>query len=185
MPSDDITVLLRAWGEGDVEAQERVWPELYSELKIVARSVLRHRRGGPGTTSLVHEAALRLLGVEIDWGDRHHFYAAAARAMRFIVVDEVRRRLAQKRGGEQGVDELPDEILDPNTSRLDEVLSVHQSLGRLAKTKPRLERLVELRYFAGLSVQETADVLGISVPTAVRDWRTARTWLHGALQASS
>jgi len=181
MGSEDITVLLRAWGRGDAEAREAVWPRLYDELKIVARSVLRQRRGGPGTTSLVHEAALRLLRFEVDWSDRHHFYAAAARAMRFIVVDEARRRLARKRGGKEVHAELPDDVIDPRPDRLDEILAVHQSLDRLSKVKPRLERLVELRYFAGLSVSETAEILEVSVPTVVRDWRTARTWLHGAL----
>lgn len=182
MPSENITILLRAWGQGDLGAREEVWPRLYGELKIVARSVLRRRGNGPGTTSLVHDAAMRLLDVDIEWADRHHFYAAAARAMRFILVDEARRRLSQKRGGEQGTDELSDEVVDPNPKRLEEILSVHQALERLAEVNPRQERLVELRYFAGLSVDETAEVLEVSVPTVVRDWRAVRQWLHGALQ---
>ncbi len=187
MPAKEITVLLRAWGSGDREAREEVWPELYDELKIVARSVLRRRQGGrqPGTTSLVHDAALRLLDTEIAWADRHHFYAAAARAMRFILVDEARHRLAQKRGGDQLAVELDGEIVDPNPRRLEEILSVHQTLARLSRVNSRQEKLVELRYFAGLSVGETAEILGVSVPTVVRDWRAVRTWLHGELQPRS
>lgn len=184
MPEQEITALLRAWGRGDEAAREAVWPQLYDELKVVAKAVLRHRRGGagPGTTSLVHDAALRLLDVEIDWGDRKHFYAAAAKAMRYIVVDEIRSRLALKRGGDQPAASLEEvDVADPRQKRLVEVLSVHQTLERLARVNQRQEQLVELRYFAGLSVDETAEVLGVSVPTVVRDWRAVRTWLHGEL----
>ncbi len=187
MPPREITVLLRAWSEGDECAREAVWPELYDELKVVARSVLRRRYRGrrPETTSLVHDAALRLLGTEIAWADRHHFYAAAARTMRFILVDEARRRLAQKRGGAQDEVEHEAEIVDPKPDKLEEILSVHQSLARLSQFNQRHEKLVELRYFGGLSVNETAEVLGVSVPTVVRDWRAVRTWLHGVLRPSA
>ena len=187
MTSNTLTGMLKAWSEGDETARESVWPRLYDELKVVARSVLRRQRRerGPSTTSLVHDAALRLLDVEIDWNDRHHFYAAAARAMRFIVVDETRRRLADKRGGGQVAEALDDAIVDPNPKRLEEVMAVHQALQRLAKVNRRQEQLVELRYFAGLSVDETAEILGVSVPTVVRDWRAVRTWLHVELQPAS
>lgn len=185
MSTEEVTVLLRAWSQGDREAREAVWPELYGELKIVARSVLRRRGGKEGTTSLVHEAAMRLLNVQVDWNDRHHFYAAAARTMRFVVVDEARRRLSHKRGGEQ--EELPiqeGDAVDLSPERLDEVLAVHQALERLARVNERQERLVELRYFAGMSVEETAEVLEVSVPTVVRDWKAVRRWMRGALQAA-
>lgn len=184
MASNEITELLRAWSEGDSEARETVWPRLYEELKIVARSVLRrrHQGKGPSTTSLVHDAALRLLNVDIDWNDRHHFYAASARAMRFIVVDETRRRLADKRGGDPPAAPLDDAIADPNAKKMEEVMAVHQALKRLSRVNQRQEKLVELRYFAGLSVDETAEILGVSVPTVVRDWRAVRTWLQAELQ---
>ena len=186
MPPQEITALLRAWSSGDRDAREMVWPELYGELKIVARSVLRRRQGGrrTGTTSLVHDAALRLLDSEIAWADRHHFYAAAARAMRFILVDEARRRLAQKRGGEQEAVALDSEIVDPSPGKLEEILTVHQTLSRLGRVNRRQEQLVELRYFAGMSVRETAEILGVSVPTVMRDWRAVKTWLHGKLHPS-
>lgn len=182
-----ITRLLLAWGNGDREAQDQLWPELYPELRVLARSVLRRRAraGGPGTTSLVHEAALKLLDTEIDWNDRRHFYAVAARAMRFTLVDEARRKLSQKRGPEAVAVELSVEPQDPNAHLPEEVLAVHQALERLAKLNPRQERLVELRYFAGMTTDETARVLGVSTPTVVRDWRAVKTWLVLQLQPAN
>lgn len=179
-----ITNLLRAWGAGDRAVQDELWPQLYRELRIIARSVLRRRahRRGPGTTSLVHEAALKLLDLDIDWNDRRHFYAVAARAMRFTLVDQARRKLSKKRGPEAAAVELPLDAADPSAHLPEEVLAVHQALGRLARLNPRQERLVELRYFAGMSVDETADILGVSKPTVVRDWRAVKIWLHLQLQ---
>jgi RNA polymerase sigma factor (TIGR02999 family) len=188
MSSKEITRLLRAWSDGDSDAREEVWPQVYGELKVLARSVLRYRRGGrkgPATTSLVNEAALRLLNLDVQWNDRQHFYALAARAMRFVMVDTARRSLAQKRAAEIGaVDsaEVAEDLIDPNTHRPEEVLIVHQALARLAKVSSRQVRLVELRYFAGMSIAETAEILGVSTPTAVRDWRAVKIWLHGQLQ---
>lgn len=182
--SHEVTRLLRAGPAAEAE----LWPIVYGELKGLARAVLRGRRrpGAPQTTTLVHEAYLRLVGGDSgDWNDRHHFYAVAARAMRFVLVDDARRRLAAKRGaGDAGVtlaEGGPDEPGEPLDHRAEEVLAVHQALDRLGAINPRHVKLVELRYFSGFTVDETADVLGVSRPTVVRDWRAVRVWLHGVL----
>ncbi|HEV7505255.1 MAG TPA: ECF-type sigma factor [Thermoanaerobaculia bacterium] len=185
---EGITLLLRRCRAGSHEAEQELWPVLYRELKILARSVLRGRGGRPrlGATTLVHEAYLRLLGPaasSLEWNDRSHFFAVAARAMRFVLVDEARRRLAGKRDGVDTRAEIPEDCRDPKDRAPDELLAVHQALERLEKVHPRYEKLVEMRYFAGLSVDETAEALGVSRPTVVRDWQAARTWLYGELNS--
>jgi RNA polymerase sigma factor (TIGR02999 family) len=185
---EGITLLLREWRGGSHEAELKLWPVLYRELKILARSVLRGQAGKRrlGTTTLVHEAYLRLLGPaasSLEWNDRGHFFAVAARAMRFVLVDEARRRLSHKRDGVDTRAEIPEDHIDPTGQPPEDVLAVHGALERLAKIHPRYEQLVEMRYFAGLSVDETAEALGVSRPTVVRDWRAARTWLYGELHA--
>jgi len=182
--SQDITRLLR---EGPA-AEAKLWPIVYQELKTLARAVLigRRRASGPQTTTLVHEAYLRLVGSDPEaWNDRHHFYAVAARAMRFVLVDDARRRLAGKRGAGQAnvalSGELADRVDDAREHRAEEVLAVHEALDRLGEVNPRHVKLVELRYFSGFTVDETAEVLGVSRPTVVRDWRAVRVWLHGVL----
>lgn len=180
----EVTRLLRAGAAADAE----LWPIVYHELKSLARAVLRGRRrpGAPQTTTLVHEAYLRLVGADAgEWKDRQHFYAVAARAMRFVLVDDARRRLSAKRGaGEAGISLDEDgagEAVDPLRLRAEEVLAVHQALDRLGEVNPRHVKLVELRYFSGFTVDETADALGVSRPTVIRDWRAVRVWLHGVL----
>ncbi len=186
---NEITQLLRQWRGGSHQAQEELWPVIYRELKVLAKSVLRRRsQSHPlGATTLVHEAYLRLVGSssEVDWNDRGHFFAIAARAMRFVLVDEARRRLTMKREGEALKVELPEDAVDPSAHRPEDVLAVHEALERLAKINPRHEKLVEARYFAGLSIEETAEALDVSRPTVVRDWRAVRTWLYGELQQRS
>jgi len=183
----EITRLLHEWRSGSEAAEAELWPVLYRELRSLARSVLRGQAGRRrlGTTTLVHEAYLRLLGSNpgIDWNDRGHFFAVAARAMRFVLVDEAQRRLAGKRDGVDTRAEIPEDRHDPVGSPPEELLAIHQALERLAKIQPRYEKLVEMRYFAGLSVDETAEALGVSRPTVVRDWQAARTWLYGELRA--
>lgn len=186
----EITQLLGRWRGGDAAAQEELWPVIYHELKTLARGVLNREghRGRHGTTTLVHEAFLRLVGSksEVEWNDRGHFFAIAAHAMRHVLVDEARRRLSKKREGDQHRAELspevPSEATDPTTHRPEDVLAIHQALERLALINPRYEKLVEARYFAGFSVDETAELLDVSRPTVVRDWRTVRTWLYSELQ---
>jgi RNA polymerase sigma factor (TIGR02999 family) len=183
-PPGEITRLLRA----GCEAEAELWPVVYRELKTLARAVLhgRRRAAGPQTTTLVHEAYLRLVGADSDdWNDRRHFYAIAARAMRFVLVDDARRRLSGKRGsGRPRVtlsDELAERVGGDLDLRAEEVLAVHQALDRLAEVNPRHVRLVELRYFSGFTVNETAEALDVSRPTVVRDWRAVKVWLHGVL----
>ncbi len=181
----EITRLLRDWRGGSDQAQEELWPVIYQQLKTLARSVLRHRATPQlGATTLVHEAYIRLVGSssDVDWNDRGHFFAIAARAMRFVLVDEARRRLAKKREGEAPAAELPEDAADPTSHRPEDVLAVHEAMDRLAKINPRYEKLVEARYFAGLSLDESAEALGVSRPTVVRDWRAVRTWLYGELK---
>lgn len=182
--SQDITRLLRAGRAAEAE----LWPIVYQELRTLARAVLtgRRRASAPQTTTLVHEAYLRLVGSDPEaWNDRHHFYAVAARAMRFVLVDDARRRLSGKRGsGRPKVTlsgELADRLDDTREHRSEEVLAVHEALERLGEVNPRHVKLVELRYFSGFTVDETAEVLGVSRPTVVRDWRAVRVWLHGVL----
>ncbi len=185
---EGITLLLRQWRGGSHEAEQELWPILYRELKILARSVLRGQAGRRrlGTTTLVHEAYLRLLGPAasgLDWNDRGHFFAVAARARRFVLVDEARRRLAGKRDGVDTRAEIPEDPIDPVAQPPEDVLSIHRALERLAKINPRYEKPVELRYFGGLSVDEAAEAFGVSRPTVVRDWQAARTWLYGELHS--
>ncbi len=182
----EITRLLQAWQGGSGDALDELWHILYGELKSLARGVLRRQGRGARdeATSLVHKAYLRLLGSEVDWSDRRHFFAVAARAMRFVLADEARHQLSKKRGeGETlTLDGILPEIADPLARRPEEVLAVHQALVKLAGIQPRHEQLVELRYFAGLSVEETAEVLEVTPRTVVRDWKTVRVWLHGELR---
>ncbi len=181
----EITRLLHAWHGGSDAARDELWQILYDELKKLAGSVLRgHGRAGRDqASSLVHKAYLRLLGTEVDWNDRRHFFAVAARAMRFVLVDEARRQVAGKRGdGESATlgDGLA-EVAEPLDHSPEEVLAVHEALAKLTQVRPRHAKLVELRYFAGLSVEETAEVLEVTTRTVVRDWQAVRLWLHGEL----
>ncbi|MEM7049309.1 MAG: ECF-type sigma factor [Acidobacteriota bacterium] len=188
-PHGEVTRLLHAWRGGSTEAQEQLWPILYNELKNLARGVLRQRRRDSrhDATSLVHKAYLRLLDSAVDWSDRSHFFAVSARAMRFVLADEARRQLAKKRGAGEtlAIEPAVANQADPLARRPEEVLAVHQALTRLAERHARHQSLVELRYFAGLSVEETARVLDVTPRTVVRDWRSVRTWLHGELRDSA
>jgi RNA polymerase sigma factor (TIGR02999 family) len=172
----EISRLLVAWGDGEQAALDQLAPLVYEELRHIAR---RYRRNGNHTlqtTALVHEAFLRLAGNERkEWQNRVHFFAVAARAMRHILVDHARARCAIKRGGE-----VRSPSLDPNLvsqERAAELLALDDALSALAAVAQRPSRVVELRYFGGLSVNETANVLGISPETVVRDWRIAKSWL--------
>lgn len=185
-PPRDITWLLHAWSAGDESAREALFPIVYGDLKVLARSV-RRRQGvlglrGPETTTLVQEAALRLLGGEISAHDRHHFFALAAQAMRYVMVDSARRRLAKKRAAEERSDAAPLEHAASVDARAEEVVAIHQALTKLRQVNPRYVQLVELRYFAGFTIEETAEVLSVSPPTVKRDWMAARTWLHTELR---
>ena len=153
---------------------------VYDELRHLAHGLLRRRTPGEtlNTTALVHEAYLKLDGRDGAAVDRTHFFALAARAMRFILVDHARARQAVKRGG-RGVTFGP--AHDVADLRADEVLALDEALARLADEQPRLAQVVELRFFGGLTFEEAAEVTGVSVRTAKRDWDLARAWLHRAV----
>jgi RNA polymerase sigma factor (TIGR02999 family) len=177
----EVTRLLGALREGDRRAFDRVWDLLYRELRSLARSQLRAPAATLDTTALVHEAYLKLVDAErIDLRDRSHFFALAAKVMREIVVDYARRSHAKKRGGD-AVRLTFDETRLSIEREATLVLALDQALGRLAQLSERLNRVFELRYFGGLSEEETAEVLGVSLRTVQRDWLKSRAWLQREL----
>lgn len=177
--SVEITRLLHAWRDGDEAALERLTPLVYGELRKIAHGYMRGEREG-GTfqaTALVNEAYLRLVDAgSVDWHDRAHFFAVSAQMMRRILVDAARARGRAKRGGQAAKISL-DEIPEPTSSRGDELVEVDDALNALAKLDPRKAKVIELRFFGGLSVEETAAVLKISPQSVMRDWRLSRSWL--------
>jgi RNA polymerase sigma factor (TIGR02999 family) len=182
MTTEPITELLAAWREGDREAPGRLMPLVYDELRVMARRQLAGRAAETlRTTALVHEVYLKLgqqshLVVE----DRNHFFAVAARAMRHLVVDYARHRTAVKRGGAVRPLSLDDAEV-PIDERSEEILALDQALERLSIVDEGLTRVIEMRFFAGLSVEETADALDCSPRTVKRDWRKARAFLYREL----
>jgi RNA polymerase sigma-70 factor (ECF subfamily) len=185
--SQDFTELLVAWGKGEEGAMDRLMPLVYQELRRTAHRQLRGERPGQGpqTTSLVHEAYMRLLdSSRVRWQNRSHFYAVSAQLMRRILVDFARARRAQKRGGD-AVRVPIDEALDALPERRADVVALDDALEALAQFDPRKVRVVELRFFGGLSVEETADVLSVSPDTVMRDWKLAKAWLLRELSAEN
>jgi len=182
MTTDAITELLEAWRNGNGDAARSLVPLVYEELRVLARRQLAGNRTETlRTTALVHEAYLKLgrhsrLAVE----DRHHFFAIAGKAMRQLIVDHARRRSAEKRGGKVALVSLEDADA-PIAARAAEIVALNQALDRLSDVDEWLARVVELRFFAGLSVEETADALDCSPRTIKRDWRKARAFLHREL----
>jgi len=186
----DITRLLKAWGRGDEEALDQLMPLVYTQLRAQARRYMRDERSGltMQTTVLVHEAYLRLTRAEdVDWHDRVHFFALSAQIMRRILVDAARKRAAAKRGGGAlrvdhssavDLDQFP--TADSDAASL---CALDDALESLAQIDPRRAKVIELRFFGGLSVEETAEALEVSPQTVMRDWRLARAWLARELQA--
>jgi RNA polymerase sigma factor (TIGR02999 family) len=180
----DITELLMAHGRGRPDALEHLVPLVYADLRRMARAQMRRQRPGAtlDTGGLVHEAYVRLVDERrAEWRDRRHFYAVAAMAMRQIVIDHARRRSRAKRGGGEHFTGL-DGAADPVARDAAELLDLDRALASLETLDPRAARIVECRYFGGLSEQETADALGVSLRTVQREWLKARAWLRGALQ---
>ena len=177
--SAEITRLLKSWGSGDRAALERLTPMVYDELRRMARRYMRRERGGHTlqTTGLVNETYLRLVDVtHVDWQDRAHFFAVSAQMMRRILVDAARARASSKRGGQAVRAEL-DEIPDLSSGRDREIIAVDDALKTLAEMDPRRAKVIELRFFGGLTVDETAEVLKISPQSVLRDWKLAKAWL--------
>jgi len=180
-----VTGLLIAWGKGDEAALGQLMPLVEQELHRIARRCMAGERAGHSlqATALVNEAYLRLVDAQhVEWQDRAHFLAMSARLMRRILVDAARSRRYQKRGG-GGVKVTLDEALMPPKEAGQDLVALDDAMQALAKFDDRKSRVVELRFFGGLSVEETAAVLGVSVDTVMRDWKLARAWLLKELRS--
>jgi RNA polymerase sigma factor (TIGR02999 family) len=183
-PPTNVTALLRQWGKGDVAARERLIPLVHQELHQIARRCMAGERVGHSlqATALVNEAYVRLVdGKAVAWQDRAHFLAVSARVMRRILVDHARARHAHKRGGAAARVTFDEELVvtdEPSQN----FVALDDALEALVKFDERKSRVVELRFFGGLSVEETASVLNVSPDTVLRDWRLAKAWLQGEMR---
>jgi RNA polymerase sigma factor (TIGR02999 family) len=180
----EVTQLLKAWSEGDSDALEKLVPLVYQELRRMARRYMAHERPGHTlqATALVHEAYVRLVdSAHAGFENRAHFFAVCAQVMRRILVDWARSRQAQKRGGEGEPLEL-DEALVVGEERGRDLVALDDALKALTVQDARKGQVVELRFFGGLSVEETAAALGISPETVMRDWKLAQSWLRRELR---
>ncbi|MGC2198183.1 MAG: sigma-70 family RNA polymerase sigma factor [Terriglobales bacterium] len=178
--SDQVTQLLVRWRGGDRDALDALMPMVYADLRRMARHYLQRERPDHTlqSTDLVHEVYVRLIGHKLpEWQNRAHFFGVAARLMRQILVEYARGHQAAKRGGSACKVSLDEGMMLPQQSDLDVVL-LDDALQDLAKVDPQQSRIVELRFFAGLSIDDTSEVLGISPATVTRDWTTARVWLY-------
>lgn len=183
--SSETTRILRAWANGDAGALDRLTPRVYRELRRMAGNLMKNEAAGRSmqATALVHEAYLKLVEVEnVDWRQRAHFFAIAAQVMRRILLDRARKRATAKRGGDALRVNL-DEVPDLAGERGSQLIALDDALCRLSEVDPRKGKVVELRFFGGLTVEETAEVLKVSPETVMRDWRLARAWLLTELNA--
>lgn len=188
--SDEVTLLLIKLTDGHESVLESLLPLIYDELRRLASSYLRRERKDHTLqpTALVHEAYLKLIDqTQVQWQNRAHFFGIAAQVMRRILVDHARRHTADKRGGDAQKLPLEEEILvvaggSASQEKSVELLALDEALENLAALDPRKARIVELRYFSGLSVEETAEVIGVSPVTIKREWRMAKAWLYGAIK---
>ena len=179
-----IAQLLTDWANHDPTARDRLVPIVYEELRRLAHHYMRNEREGHTlqTTALVNELYVRLAGIDaLAWRDRAHFFAMAATLMRRVLVDCARQRARDKRGGGVSVVPLDEHVIAPQ--RAVDVVALDEALERLATVDTQQSRVVELRFFAGLSVEETAEALGISPATVKREWATAKLWLYHELMA--
>jgi RNA polymerase sigma factor (TIGR02999 family) len=183
----DVTALLVRLSDGQEAALDELLPAVYDELRRIAHNQLRGERDDHTlrTTELVHEAYMKLVNhAEVDWQDRQHFFAVAARAMRQILVDHARKKTAEKRGGD-----TPDvplhKVTLPRETKTEELIALDDALDRLAGRDERAAKVVECRFFGGYTIEETANVLDLSRSTVKRDWRAARAWLNRALSDAS
>ena len=179
-----MTLLLTELRQGNQEAANRLMPLIYSELRRMAGSYMQRERPGHTlqATALVNEVYLRLAGGEpAPWQNRAHFFGIAAHAMREVLLDYARRHIAGKRGGKDAQKVEIDVELRGVSPKIENVIAIDEALERLARIDPRQSRLIELRFFAGLSVEEAAEVMGVSPMTIKREWRSAKAWLHREL----
>jgi len=188
LTSVDITHLLKAWGDGDESALNRLTPLVYAHLREQARRYMRRERSGATlqSTALVHEVYLRLVNTnEVECKDRGHFFALASQIMRRILVDAARLRAAAKRGGALQTEHSPSVDIDQLRVASDStaLCALDDALESLTQIDPRRAKVIELRFFGGLSVDETAEALDVSPQTVMRDWRLARAWLTRELRA--
>ena len=179
---EDLTLLVRKMRSGDAAAAEQLWPLVYGELHRLARRAMARQRSDHTlqATGLLHEAFLKLCSGSSDVQDRAHFLLVAASAMRSVLVDHARARGRTKRAP-QGERVVLDGLLEAVEERSHDIIALQEALERLAQRDPLMTKLVDLRFFAGLSVSEAAQVLGISPRQAAREWATARAWLHKEL----
>jgi|ERR1035438_9383957 RNA polymerase sigma factor (TIGR02999 family) len=183
MEPGEITRLLQEMAKGDRMAEEQLIPLVYNELRRLAGALMRNEPSDHTlqTTALVHEAYLRLVaGSAVDWSNRAHFFAVAATVMRRILVDHARARRSEKRGGDLPKVNL-DEVMLGSEESWDQILAVHEALSRFAAIDQRASKVVELRFFAGLGLEEVAQVLCVSTRTVKRDWEAAQAWLYAAM----
>ena len=181
--SEDVSTLLQAWSAGDQKALDRLTPIVYHELHRIARRYMRGEHTGHSlqATALVNEAYLRLVDYKrMRWQNRAHFFAVSAQLMRRILVDRARRHNLKRGAGYEQISLDDTAALDKPAG--EDLVALDDALTALAQFDPRKARVIELRFFGGLSVQETADVLNVSAMTVMRDWSTARTWLYGEMK---
>ncbi len=186
---DNLTGLLIEWRQGDKAALDKLTPIVYAELRRIAHRYVRRERGGHtlATTALVNEAYVRLAGFQqVTWENRAHFFAVSAQVMRHILIDYARRGRYAKRGGELqrvSFEGAATEAALMSPERADELIALDEALEEFDKLDPRKSRVVELRYFGGLTLEETAEVLQVSLMTVRRDWRAAKAWLYKAVKS--
>ena len=182
-PGEGVTRLLVEWTDGNQGALEALLPLVYDELRRLARGYLQRERPGHTlqSTALVHEAYMRLVDQDVSWQNRAHFFGIAAQMMRRILVDHARTKNAAKRGDGACMVTL-DEAMVGTEQRDVNVIALDEALDKLAKLDPQQSRIVELKFFAGLSIEETAEVLKISPATVKRDWVVAKAWLYREMQ---
>ena len=187
LAADNLTELLREWREGDRAGLDRLMPIVYDELRRIAHRYVQHERDGHTlqTSALVNEAYLRFAGQQkVDWQSRGHFFAVSAQVMRHILIDHARRRRYAKHGGEVRQVSI-DAAAEMSLQRAEELIALEEALDKLAQLDRRKSQVVELRYFGGLSLEETAEVLDISLMTVRRDWRAAKAWLYRSVKNDS
>jgi RNA polymerase sigma-70 factor (ECF subfamily) len=183
LPSQQLTRLLVAWSNGEASALEELTPLIYDELRSLARRYMRRERSDHTlqNTALVHEAYLRLIEQDVQWNSRLHFFAIAAQMMRRILVDHARAHSAEKRGAGMPRVSLDVEVASSQKEEID-LLALDEALDRLSAVDPQRSRIVELRFFGGLSKEECAQVMGISPATVQRQWAGTKAWLHHELR---